>query len=337
MNTLNRIAMWVLVITLIAGGIMWYTMDQVEFSFSDFDNFDDAVESTIESAIETAGDLKYEIHAEKTVALPESRLTMDVVSSDIYVKFHDLNEVKAVMHGMASTDNEEKLPKLIVSEEGSDVTVQIKWPKLNTSIVNTSIDLEVYIPKSYQGQMRFDSVSGDVFFSDGTYEMVDVSTVSGDLNMNNIETEKVKINTTSGDAIASNIVAGVFSIDTVSGEGTISNLDSESIVVDTTSGDFEFDSVKGQIDFDSVSGSLDFVLSEWVGDIDGDTTSGEVSIFGPDEKISVKLNSTSGDIKSNFTFESVEKKDDDVLIATNSGSDYRVTVDTVSGDIELNH
>lgn len=295
---LNKIAMWVVIITLIAGFVLWYSFRDAEIDFGTFDSFENAVETTIEGAMEGSGNMDHEIHAEKAVSVPKKQLVMDVVSSDISLKYHNKDEVRAVMHGFTSTADEDKLPKLIINDFDDKVTVKVQWPKVNLGFISTDIELDVYIPSSYTGQVMFETVSGDVRFDDATFDRITVNTVSGEFEC--------------GD-----IVAGKFDLA-------------------TTSGDFELNHVSGEIEFESVSGKMDFTLSEWKGDVKGSTVSGDVSIFADEEPVDVRFDSVSGDVEANYKFDSVDKKDDDVLIASNNNSAYEVVIETVSGDIRLN-
>ena len=167
------------------------------------------------------------------------------------------------------------------------------------------------------GGLVLDTGSGDVEL-DGARGDVTIDTGSGDVQARGVSGGNLAVDTGSGDVVGAAIGVGELSVDTGSGDVSLDGVEATEVGVDTGSGDVE----------------VRFLASP--NTVSVDTGSGDVTLTLPSSwESSVELDSSSGDIHSDFRL-TVEEMDDDYVkgrVGTGGGS---LEIDTGSGNIRLN-
>jgi hypothetical protein len=170
---------------------------------------------------------------------------------------------------------------------------------------------------STAGRLVLDTGSGDVGV-DGARGNVTIDTGSGDLGARDVSGEALGVDTGSGDVTVRGLTVSEVSVDTGSGDVLLEGVETAEAAVDTGSGDVE-------IGFLSAPRAVSV-----------DTGSGDVTLTFPASwEAAVELDTSSGDIHSDFRM-TVEEMDDDYVRGRIGSGGGTLEVDTGSGDITLN-
>lgn len=221
----------------------------------------------------------------------------------------------------------------------SGSTLSVKGPKRTNNMINFNryMYTEIWLPAGYEGEISVKTVSGEI-------------RVDRDLPLQ----QKLKLSSTSGDIATRNVTATQVSVASTSGEVTVSDGSSER-KVNTTSGDIRISGVDGRFSVSSTSGEVtiegqsgfgaasttsgDVRLSvaQLTGDLDIDTSSGEVTLqLSRDESLQFKATTSSGVISTFFDDAlAFSKKGDRAEGSVGNDSKNKVTVTTTSGDIRV--
>ncbi|WP_017607723.1 DUF4097 family beta strand repeat-containing protein [Nocardiopsis xinjiangensis] len=222
-----------------------------------------------------------------------------------------------------------------IDETGDSVQLQAHCPGPNLFFTTCAADYEITLPQQsdtqvhtttgqihthgLQGQMQASTTTGQIHISnhqgpvqaESTSALLQLShvqgpvqaqTVSGDIELTG-QGEQARASTTSGQVDLSGFTAQNVETTTTSGEVNI--------------GDFT------EAQASSVSGSIHIRSNQPLQSLTVDTTSGNVNAQIPEEDYHVSGNSTSGDRE--------------IAVATSPQAGARITIDTVSGSVQLTH
>ena len=258
----------------------------------------------------------------------------------------------------------------------SGSTLSVKGPKRvsNMVSVNRYMYTEIWLPAGYEGEISVKTVSGEISVDRelSLQQKLKLSSTSGDITTKNVAAEQVMIASTSGEVRAGELTAKEIEISTTSGdirldkaagrllatstsgEVTVSDGSGER-KVSTTSGDirisgidskFSVSSTSGEVTLEgqsgfgtigTTSGDTRLSVARLTGDLDINTSSGEVTLqLSRDESLQFKANTGSGTISTFFDdVLSFSKKGDRAEGSIGNDSKNKVTVTTTSGDIRV--
>ena len=227
-------------------------------------------------------------------------------------------------------------------------TLEIKGKKRNTNGFSFFFNFgtsnyayggytEIWLPASYKGNLKIETVSGDIT-SEPDIALTDhfeAASVSGTISIPSVDARDVSVCSTSGD----------IRIETMNTKTDSSNA---KIDIATTSGDMDFKKLNGKVSITTTSG---YITAETIsGEAEFSTTSGDIEVGHIDGNIEAtstsgfvrisegngtrKVSTTSGDI-------TLEGMNGDFDISTASG-EISVTddkgagsIETISGDVRL--
>ena len=258
----------------------------------------------------------------------------------------------------------------------SGSTLSVKGPKRTNNMINVNpyMYTEIWLPDGYEGEISVKTVSGEISVDRGLslQQKLKLSSTSGDITTKNVAAEQVMITSTSGEVRTGELTAKEIEISTTSGdirldkaagqllatstsgEVTVSDGSGER-KVSTTSGDIRISGIdsrfsvsstsgevtlEGQSGFGTVgttSGDTRLSVAQLTGDLDIDTSSGEVTLqLSRDESLQFKATTVSGTISTFFDdVLSFSKKGDRAEGSIGNDSKNKVTVTTTSGDIRV--
>lgn len=202
--------------------------------------------------------------------------------------------------------------------------------------INQSMYTELYLPAAYSGELKINTVSGEIQISTdldleadlslsstsgdiGTdtqnirAEKIRAASTSGEIRLSVLEAQEVDVSTTSGDirieradnrvtcsSTSGNITvcggAGDRTLSSTSGDIRVDGL-SGKCSVDTTSGEIQIDGESGYGSADSTSGDVQLLLAELSGDFSANTTSGEISLSLESLLGDISVDTLSGDVR----------------------------------------
>lgn len=241
------------------------------------------------------------------------------VSSDIKVIPVDSDEVKVHFYGYASGSSNRPVPELIAEARGSKLFIQIKHkPVIGFNFGSERLNLDIYVPKKYTGDIRTETVSGSTLIDGFTLNRLSCNSVSGDINIGSTNTERASAGSTSGSIEVSSMNTNELKINTTSGEGRIRDF-------------------SGKLDFGSVSGSLNAEFSKLTGDIKLSTVSGEANLKIPENsEFSVDFGTVSGDFKTDFAMVTKETQGKKDFKGTVGNGTYKIEFNSTSGSFQIN-
>ena len=186
------------------------------------------------------------------------------------------------------------------------------YEKVKIATISANIDVQakesdVYYP------LKIDSVSGNIHIRQAHLSRLDIDNVSGKIEVLQLDcTNDIDIDTVSGSVSLKETTANRLDIDFVS-----SRIDISGAIL--------------RMKMDGVSGDLYLTMQQAPQEINCDTVSGDVELTIPDnDGFTVKLDSVSGEINSNFSTSYSQKQ----LTYKDGGNTY--CFDSVSGDVTIN-
>ncbi len=212
---------------------------------------------------------------------------------------------------------------LVVSKQGSTLTVKFDADMIFPQTINADVTLSVALPEDSKVNLNVTGASADTELNGfSSLSDVRVDSASGAARVNGCTGNRLKINLTSGlidvtDAAFKNVDTGC-----VSGDVNLKNI-SGSANVSSTSGTVNINSVLGELQVNSTSGNV--LLSQPQQDLKAmrvDVTSGNIDLkLNPKAAFNLTADSTSGGIKTDF----------DVTVSGNVSEDF--IGDSLSGKI----
>ena len=209
---------------------------------------------------------KYEEKFERTESLAaDGKVVLSNVAGDIEIMTWKEARVKidALKRSQAATQAKAKENaaevKIEVTQEGSTLRIETKYPKGNkfwgNNSINVSVDYKLWIPD--KASITVKSVSGDVKVG-AIGGKCDINSVSGDVDV--LGAAGLKVSLVSGDLTVKNIAGDAF--------------------LKTVSGDIDASDIRGSVESDSVSGDIDLTDVSGARSVKGNTVSGEIAYRG---------------------------------------------------------
>lgn len=220
------------------------------------------------------------------------------VKSEVTVSSSDKDSVEVHFGGSVYQTDSNRHPELDVTIKGDELIIQVVWPKTGVFWFSSVFDktaLEVYIPKSYTGEVRIDVVS-------------------------------------SGVKVESLMIADLV-VESVSGRIDILGNVSDKLIVETVSGRINVTGDHGRINLESVSGRIELTTKNLRGDISLSTTSGSISAAIPKNVTGFRLDfdSVSGRLTNEFGQIKVQRSENNRFTGSYGTEEYKISIDTVSG------
>ncbi len=201
------------------------------------------------------------------------------------------------------------------------------------------MSVTLYLPEAEYGNVRLESVSGNVRLDNG-FQLGDLhmKTSSGKALLNTVHAGRIQISTISGDVEAKHIICKDLSLDTASGDLLLSKIETEEVVfLKSTSGNIEWDHGTGSaLQISAVSGNLSVSDCLFGGDLSANTTSGEIRMQGIDAQ-NLTFSTVSGNINISLL---KEKRYETSTVSgnihvPNDGGEGNCKLSSVSGNIRV--
>lgn len=241
--------------------------------------------------------------------------------------------------------------------------------------INRYIYTEIYLPADYSGELKIDTVSGEISITmDLLLEgPLNLCSTSGDIyaSSQNLQAEKINVSSTSGEIRLPVLEAGEINMSTTSGDIWIDQADtvvscsstsggiiisggagdrrlsstsgdvrvdglSGSIQVNTTSGEIRIRGEQGEGKLQSTSGDVLFSVAELTGDVSVNTSSGEVALELPKPaSLDFEASTASGDINTFFDGDLSFSKRGNHAAGIVGGGEREIRITTTSGDVNI--
>lgn len=242
-------------------------------------------------------------------------------SSDLVIYSTDDKELKVIQKSNRNLDKDQKFT---IERQSNTLFIRDNREKIVFNIFNFNSYnnvIEIYIPKSYEGNLTIDSSSGDTeILSDLSLNNIDITHSSGDLQINKtLNVKEANFKSSSGD------------IDLYS-------LNCNNYYFKLSSGDLDIKSLTGAGEIHASSGEIKVNYKDISKYSNVTALSGDVNITIPDS-ISFEFTGhcSSGDIDSFFPVYYSGKDKHDATAKIGDNPTKALNVNTSSGDINISH
>ncbi len=234
---------------------------------------------------------------------------------DIHVINTDADEVTAKFSGSyTSFLNASERSLKVIKNNGSMEIVVDYGEDVNISTFSSTLKLDVYVPRRFNGSMIINTTSADTKVEEYTLKDFSYTATSGSLIAPELTSDNAVTKTTSGDVEVNGSFSS-FAFGATSGQFTSERLNAEKAELETTSGDVEVNGSISNLTLGSTSGQLRSNGLE-AKNTELQTTSGNIKLAG--DLGNVSASSTSGEIKLEY-----------------DRFDYEVNASTTSGEVTL--
>lgn len=241
-------------------------------------------------------DLKWETVDEEKQAKIDGIDNISVSSPfiDIKVTSEDRDNIRIHYYGKMKTN---VVPALNVEKKSNNLDIKLESNANSYSVVDSDVVLEVFVPKSFNGNFHTSASSGDIYMK--------------------------------------NLIGKDFNITSSSGKQELENLEGKQLNLSASSGDIELESCIGELKISTSSGRVSLDNELVSGDIKISTSSGNVLIkLSNDASYNIKGSSSSGRYKS-FVNMNIEENEKGRFRATIGSGEKSIDISTSSGDVEF--
>jgi lia operon protein LiaG len=230
-----------------------------------------------------------------------SKIDIDLSSSDLTVNPTTEDEITVELTGKISKKLKKKL-QLDVQENGDALKIGLKGEdqiKFNVGVLIVDTNVEVFLPQKI-------------------YDSIKIDNSSGDINIQEFKSKNMIFETSSGDI-------------------TATNLHSEEHRFHSSSGEMKLSNVTGNIKAESSSGDVIIQFENATGNLDAKTSSGDVSVEYRDEpkSLTIDFKASSGDGEVTLDDVHFEERSENEIRGVIGTGNFKVTVETSSGDFSL--
>jgi lia operon protein LiaG len=211
---------------------------------------------------------------------------------------------------------------MTLAQKGHTINVAVKHKWYEWIGFNRKSNVTVYIPKEYDHSMDIDIGSGNFI-------------MAGASDSKKWKLDELSVDMGSGNMELKNIETNVFEHDGSSGDLVVDGLTTKEGKVEISSGDVELSNYEGPLEGDLSSGELTVTMDSLKGDLNFDVSSGGVNLDLP-EDASFKLNgnASSGDISCNLPLKDQKIEDGNISGVAGSGQ-YTIDVSVSSGNVDI--
>ncbi|MDF2613026.1 MAG: hypothetical protein K0S71_812 [Clostridia bacterium] len=317
--------------------------DEISFDFNlDLGNIAErAAKKVKEEQIASTGINKIRLdfdNADIEVSVVDEEVIKVIESSDKPLKDKELFELEN-KNGILTITKGQRIPEIIFFRLGS-----------------SHHKVELFIPKSYRGDMIIQTSSGDISLL-SEMELKEIAThqasgdlylsypvkaekfisdlASGDINIENIECSEYALSTASGD-IDIKYLRGSGDVEVSSGDITIDELIGEKYNIHSSSGDISLQNIAGSGEISAASGEIEAVYTSIEDYTKLNAASGDITVkLAENISFQMDANCVSGDIQGNIDMNYKNKKQNEATATIGKEPYAMLTISSTSGDISV--
>lgn len=261
-------------------------------------------------------------------------ISVDTSSTDINFIPENRSDIKVHLNGYVSSGK----PELTARLDGDTLDI---YTRSNNRVITigfniSNLKLDIYLPSEYSKDIKIKTSSGEVKIGKLNVENFTYDASSGDLTGEDFASKSSRIETSSGNVRLKRF-GGDLELKTSSGDAAIDYaLKSNSTNITTSSGKITLTGFTGDLSSRAQSGDVKVDYTVFNNRVKMNSSSGEIEISLPAEsQFGIKVNTSSGDIRTDFSVAQSGKIDEDNLEGTVGNSSNQITIDTSSGDVKI--
>lgn len=277
---------------------------------------------------------KTPIDETKNIEIPNiDEISIDVSSTDINVIPEDREDVKVHLYGEKSGNLKHEL---LVNSKNNTLEIKVKIKSGIVIFGYGSLKLDVHIPSKYKNSIKIDGSSSDVTVKDIDLNNLKIDLSSGDISINEMNLNELLIDVSSGDTNINNLNTKRFNYEASSGDLLGNNINAELVHFDVSSGKTKLERFEGNIEGESTSGDIIIEYEKFNDNVDLKASSGDIIVDLPDDaEFYLDTKVSSGDINCEFNINIKGKINDDELKGTVVSDKNNIKIRTTSGDIDI--
>lgn len=281
----------------------------------------DLVNQIIDSAssITDQSENKYTLNDTKQSDLNNiHQISVDASNIALNIIPEKTNEVKVNLSGSVSTSSNYTKPELQCYKSGDTLFIIVKD---NTGVIagffNSNINLDIYIPSSYNNDMKLSSSSGDININGFKFNNLNCSLSAGKLTMSNISTS-------------------TFSYKNSAGNLKANALFTKNATLDSSAGSIDISQFTGNVSSTNSAGDTKIQYASFNNNIDVHSSAGKIEITLPSNaEFNLDAVSSFGDVKSDFPVTVTGEKKDNTLQGNVGNSSNNIKLQDSAGNINL--
>lgn len=320
---------------------------------------------------------KYEINDIRETNLDSVKtIIVRTASTDTSILPSNNGKIKSALVGNVRSTSQDYVPTLEITKSGDTIIIEEK--RKIFAIIGfywENVNLDITIPKSFQGDVRYEGKSGN-FNSSGldidnfTFKLssgnahldnitskndIDFTSTSGDVTIKGLQARNFTLESTSGIKKVSDVsIKDKFNINSTSGDSTLKDINCDELRIDSTSGVINIDEINlNLISIESKSGNVN--IDDLEGGAQIEVTSGNIKVTVNEAKKEIYLKSSSGNVElkmpanTGFTLDTKvssgnikcdfdlddEDSGDHKLRGNYRGGNIPVNINTSSGNIHI--
>ncbi len=245
-------------------------------------------------------------------------ISINTSSTDIHLLTESREDVTVRFYGTVRSSSKVNLPELTVEKKGDTLVLSVtRKDYLTIGFYSSDSRLDVVLPRSFDRYLK-------------------VNTSSGDLNLTPLSLEGFEFDSSSGDAFIDELSASSVRLKSSSGKVEAGEITSSETFRNTSSGKTVIEVFSGDLDFESSSGDLTVSYQSFDNNVVADSSSGDIELNLPsDAGFVFEVNTSSGEIETEFPFTVQGKVDKRKLKGSVGEGSGFIRIETSSGDVRL--
>lgn len=280
---------------------------------------------------------KHNINIEKVFDSSKiNHISVDTSSTDICFIPEERKDIKVHFTGYTNS----KVPILTAEISGDSLDINARIENNNKGIILgfsiTNLKINIYLPEDYIKDITIKTSSGDVKMGKLNVDSFAYNASSGDLTGEDFASKSSIIETSSGSVKLSGF-GGDLELKTSSGDGVIEySYESANTKVNTSSGDITLKNLTGDLNTRAQSGDIRIEYEKFNNKANLRSSSGDIDLILPsDSQFGIRVNTSSGSIRTDFSVAHSGKIDEDNLEGTVGSSNNQIIIETKSGDVSV--
>lgn len=264
-----------------------------------------------------------------------NNISVNTSSTDVHFIPENRRDIKVHLIGYVSSGE----PELRAEQNGEKLDIYTRNNNNGSITIGFNISnlkLNIYIPSDYSKELKIKTSSGEVELGKLNVENFTYDASSGDLRGEDFASKRSKIETSSG-VVRLKGFGGDLELKTSSGDAVIEYAkESTNTIITTSSGEIKLRNFTGDLNSRAQSGDIEVDYAIFRNKVEMRSSSGQVELILPeDSQFGIKVNTSSGDIRTDFSVAQSGKIDEDNLEGTVGNGSNQIEINTSSGDVRI--
>lgn len=260
-------------------------------------------------------------------------LYTDLSTEELKVLYHEENRIDIVVTGDAPSDDIDDFIDIGTDLHG--FYIETKYRGINI-FDDYDLNIEVVLPINQFNIFEIKTSTGNIFIDEKTVlHELKIESSTGDIFLESIEANEVVLISSTGEKEVGEIICDTAIIKSSTGDNKFGNFICDTGSIKGSTSDLYINNALGELTVSSSTGRIEIEKSD-SGDLDIRTSTGDVTLgLVSNSGYSLNLTTSTGDIETDLPIEVVGPFEENELKGTVRGGEYKVYVNTSTGDISI--